>query len=176
MSYETWKDIPGYEGLYQVSDAGRVRSVGRTIRAVSRHGTQHTRTYKGRVLKPGRLPSGHLSVVLGHGAPGVTIHSLVMLAFVGPCPEGMEVCHRDRNPTNNCLSNLRYDTRAENLRDEYAADCGAMAKLTCQQVHEIKDKLAQGPRGIGRKLAVEYGVTESAISDIKHGRSWKWVE
>lgn len=119
---EIWKDIPGFEGLYQVSDQGRVRSVDRKIPAMSRHGTRHLRTYKGKILRPGRLSSGHLSVVLGHGAAGVTIHSLVMLAFVGPCPAGTEICHNDRNPENNHLSNLRYDTRASNLKDEYSAD------------------------------------------------------
>ena len=172
---EIWKDIPGYEGRYQVSDEGRVRSVDREIPVLSRSGALMHRKYRSKILSPGRIPSGHLTVALGHGANGTTVHSLVMLAFVGPCPPGMEVCHIDLNPTNNALTNLRYDTRSANLIDEYQVDRGARAKLTVEQVREIRDCLERGGRGTGAELARRYNVSHSAISAIKKGRSFRWL-
>lgn len=114
---EIWKDIPGYEGCYQVSDQGRVRSVDRRVRLVAR-GTETTRLARGKVLRPGARPSGHLTVALGRGN-SVSVHSAVMLAFEGPCPYGYEVLHLDHNPANNLRSNLKYGTRSENLRMDY---------------------------------------------------------
>lgn len=101
---EIWKPIPGYPD-YEVSDWGRVRS------------------YKGlgrpRILKPFINKEGY--TIFSLSSPGqpksIGLHRLLMMAFVGPCPEGQEVCHNDGNPANNRLDNLRYDTHAENKRD-----------------------------------------------------------
>ena len=111
---EQWRDIPGYEGRYQVSDLGRVRSLDHRVRLVVK-GVETTRLSPGRILKPGPARSGHLTVALGRGN-SKQVHALVLLAFVGPYPEGMEVLHGDDDPTNNRLNNLRYGTRSENLR------------------------------------------------------------
>ena len=116
---ENWKDIPGFEGRYQASDAGRVRSVDRRVRLVA-HGVETTRLARGRILRPAPSRSGHLSVVLGRSNTR-GVHTLVMRAFVGEPPEGNEVLHLDHNPTNNALANLRYGTRSENMRMDYAA-------------------------------------------------------
>lgn len=123
---EIWKDIPGYEGRYQVSDQGRVRSCDRAIEfpayttgsGVYRGASK--RVFKGRVLKPGRVKSGHLSLPLGRPLIGRMVHQLVLLAFVGPCPAGHEVLHLNHDPADNRLSNLRYGTRSENLKMDYA--------------------------------------------------------
>lgn len=114
---EQWKDIPGYEGRYQVSDHGNVRSLPHRVRLVA-HGKETTRLSPGRPLRPGRRPSGHTTVSLGRGK-SVGVHQLVMLAFVGPCPDGCEVLHLDHNPANNGAANLRYGTRSENLAMDY---------------------------------------------------------
>lgn len=111
---EEWRPVVGWEGWYSVSDAGRVRSEERQARTV-----RGVWTYKSRIRTPvhGRL--GHQSVVLSK--PGKSqswlIHRLVLTAFVGPCPEGMESLHWDDDPSNNRLSNLRWGTRSDNLRD-----------------------------------------------------------
>ncbi len=63
---ETWKDIPGYEGRYQVSDEGRVRSIDRPVRVVC-HGVEAVRIAKGKMLRPGPSKSGHVTVALGRG-------------------------------------------------------------------------------------------------------------
>lgn len=116
---ENWKDIPGYEGRYQVSDLGRVRSVDRRVRLVA-HGIETTRLARGQMLRPGGRQSGHLTVALGRGN-SQSVHVLVMLAFEGPCPDGHEVLHEDHDPTNNRRTNLRYGTRSENMKMDYAA-------------------------------------------------------
>lgn len=114
---EVWKPIPGYEGRYEVSDAGRVRSVDHCVPCFT---GDRKRLVKGRVLRPGRTTSGHLSVALGKGN-SMWVHSLVARTFLGARPDGMEVLHLDHDPKNNALGNLAYGTRSENLKMDYAA-------------------------------------------------------
>lgn len=108
---ERWLPIPGYEGRYDVSDHGRVRSW-----------LPWRNTPVPRVLKPyyatarGGYPTVRLQSNQGQ-EPSACIHRLVMLAFVGPMPDGQEVRHLDGDPTNNRLSNLTYGTSSENARD-----------------------------------------------------------
>lgn len=113
---EEWRDIPGYEGYYQASSHGRVRGLDRVI---EHSGTGKARI-RGRILSPGKRKTGHLIVNLrrGGGARTVPVHRLVLEAFVGPRPEGMECCHWDDNPANNHLSNLRWDTPSSNEQDK----------------------------------------------------------
>lgn len=99
---ENWKAIPGYEGQYEVSDQGNVRTFRRGA--------------NGRLLKPGRMPQGHLSVALGR-RNSQCVHKLVLLAFVGPAPDRHECCHNNGNPADNRLENLRWGTRRENILD-----------------------------------------------------------
>ena len=112
---EHWRDIPGYEGEYKVSDLGRVRSLKRII--YRQDGRKHS--VQARILKPRLLKSGHYHVALCRSGERIDrrIHQLVLLAFVGPVPEGCECCHNDRDHANNHLTNLRYDTHQENMRD-----------------------------------------------------------
>lgn len=107
---ERWKDVPGFEGKYRVSNEGRVRSLN--------YHDGH-RNVTGRVLKPGRMKAGHLMVMLGRKNNRL-VHKLVMLAFKGPCPDGLEVFHKDSVPWNNKLRNLKYGTRSENVKMDYA--------------------------------------------------------
>ena len=117
---EQWRDIPGFEGRYQVSDQGRVRSVDRHVRLVTRQGGEMFVLKRGRQLQPGRCRSGHVSVAIGRGNSRM-VHQLVLEAFVGPCPEKHEVLHLNHVPHDNRLENLRYGTRSENLRMDYTA-------------------------------------------------------
>ena len=115
LSGEQWLDVPGYEGFYSASSWGRVRSEDRSTldaRGVVKH-------YRGKLLALRLNPGGRLWVRLcKDGEQRVfSVHRLVLMAFVGPCPEGMEGCHNDGNEINNTPSNLRWDTKASNMVD-----------------------------------------------------------
>lgn len=116
---ENWKAVPGFEGRYEVSDLGNVRSVDHYVRLVA-HGIETKRFSPGRVLRPGTTKSGHVSVAIGRGNSRL-VHQLVLEAFVGPRPDGYETLHMNHIPSDNRLANLKYGTRSENLAMDYAA-------------------------------------------------------
>lgn len=168
-----WKDIPGYEGRYQASTDGQIRSVDRRVRLVA-HGKETTRLVRGRILRPGvYTKSGHISVVLGHVANGSPVHALVALTFLGPRPEGCDVCHNDGNPKNNAVNNLRYDTRAENIKDVIRQG-GTWRKLSADKVKLIRERLASGT--LQKDIAHEFGVSTNTISKIKRGEAFAWLD
>lgn len=112
MEDEEWKPVVGYEGRYEVSSTGLVKSLGRKDGA--------GRLRKGRLLRQVVKDSGHMRVALYDGSGNqkkLYVHTLVMEAFVGERPEGMEVCHNNGTPDDNRLENLRWDTRSENMID-----------------------------------------------------------
>lgn len=114
---EIWLPVPGFEGRYEVSDLGRVRSLDHRVRLVVR-GIETQRRVSGRILRPGPTRSGHVSVAIGKGNSRL-VHQLVLEAFEGPCPAGLEVLHRNHVPSDNRLANLTYGTRSENIKMDY---------------------------------------------------------
>lgn len=169
---EVWRDIPGYEGLYQISDMGRVKSM---PRLVVRSITNGNYTVKERFLRPA-LADGYPIVGLSkNGKPRTwRVHFLVMMAFVGPRPDGADVCHEDGDRVNNALSNLRYASRRENMAD--AIKHGTMAgvkngnsKLSAKQIMAIVDAYNE----LEEKLASEHGVSVGTIRNLKMGRTYK---
>ena len=108
---EVWKDISNYEGFYQVSNLGRIKSLDRWVE--QRNGS--FRHFDGRVLKP-RLSNGYLyvSLSISENVRTVRIHSVVAQMFIKSRPEGMVVNHKDEVKTNNCIDNLEYLTVKEN--------------------------------------------------------------
>lgn len=128
---EVWKPVPGYEGVYEVSDLGRVRSLDRLDAAGHRR--------KGRIMRLTARPDGYVQAGLHFGGhrKQLFVHRMVLLAFVGPAPEGMEACHNDGNRTTNALTNLRWDTPSENQRDcvRHGAHNNA-SKACCPAGHE----------------------------------------
>ena len=101
-----WRDVPGFEGRYQVSDDGRVLSLPR-------------KGARGRMLKMAWRKGGYRTVGLSMSGVARTrlVHHLVLLAFVGPKPADAVTRHLDGDPTNNALSNIVYGTHTENMRD-----------------------------------------------------------
>ena len=166
---ERWKPIPGYEGQYEVSDQGRVRSSTRLVMCEGTVKGSYFSVKQGRILKPGRMPAGHLSVALGR-RNSQCVHRLVLLAFVGPAPAGCECLHTNGNPADNRLINLRWGTRSENNVDAILHQ--RRGKLTRAQIKDIRARLESKEWGLGRKLAREYGVHESTISAIKVRRHY----
>lgn len=124
---EVWKPVVGYESRYAVSNWGRVRSF-------SKYGKPYI---KGRKLKGGH----HRVALYKEGAVSdCLIHRLVLEAFVGPCPGGMEGLHWDDNKDNNHLSNLRWGTRSENLEDCIRnGNNHQLNKTHCKQGHPFDD-------------------------------------
>ena len=141
---ETWKPIPGAEGEYAVSDQGRVKSICRVIDKLAPPGKPNftRKTIPERVLRPGPSASGHLSVVLGRSRGSKGVHRLVLLAFAGPCPDGMEALHLNGNPRDNRLRNLRWGTRGENIKMDY--DSGVRARTPVSIADRIRRLRAEG--------------------------------
>tara|TARA_R110000744_G_scaffold102377_7_gene196941 strand:+ start:392 stop:898 length:507 start_codon:yes stop_codon:yes gene_type:complete len=112
---EIWKDIPDYEGSYQVSDLGNVRSLDRVIP----HNGHGTYKRKGSIFKPCNNVGGYLLVVLSKNRKQKThkVHQLVAIAFLGhkPCGMTLVVDHLDDNKLNNRADNLQLVTNRENL-------------------------------------------------------------
>jgi len=136
VTEEQWLDIPGYEGYYQVSDAGRIRSLDRTI--TYKNGKRYRK--RGRVLRPAIKAGGYLQVALNMNAEVVTpkVHSLVALAFLGERPAGLQVCHNNGDPSDNRPENLRYDTPASNSADIIAHGNNRQRNKThCKWGHEF---------------------------------------
>jgi len=103
---EVWKDIPGYEGQYQVSDQGRVKSLPRDVRLVTR-GIETTRRVIGCVLRPSRSTRGYVTVSLGFRNTKV-IHLLVLAAFIGKRAANEVSRHHNGDRSDNRLANLYY--------------------------------------------------------------------
>lgn len=135
MTEERWLPVVGWEGFYQVSDHGRVRTVSRKVST-----GRGWRIVPQTVRRPGPTRCGYLNITMSR--PGRvstrTIHTVVLEAFVGPRPLGMEACHRDGDKANNTLSNLRWDTHRANIED--AVRIGNLygpARTHCSYGHEL---------------------------------------
>jgi len=174
---EIWKDIPGYENFYQVSNLGRVRSKDRTL--------PNGKFFKSKLLRPRTVNKyGHQQVILGNGYPGqhqgFGVHRLVLLAFVGPRPDGMESRHfPDQNPRNNRLDNLSYATAVVNQSDRIIrgntnrGEQSGKAKLTNELVLKIRKLHKEGVSCY--KLAKMFGVDSGGISQIVRRITWRHI-
>lgn len=163
-----YKDIPGYEGIYQISNTGIVKSLERTIKDTK----NHIYVIKERFLKLS-LNKGYYFVRLSKNSKTklFPVHQLVMLAFIGEKPfEKAEIRHLDSNPLNNNLNNLKYGSKAENMQD--AVKVGTLvfsrSKLSPQYIQEI----AESKLTIG-ELAKKYKTNSTTIINIKSKKSFK---
>jgi len=165
---ERWLSIEGYEGMYEVSDLGRVRSLPRFHAG-------------GRVLKPGyNGPVANVGLCRDGRSRSFRVHQLVMRAFVGPCPEGMEVCHGPAGRLDNRLVNLSYGTRLKNNGEDKRRDGtlpigirNASAVLTDEIVRECRTRAAAGETC--RALAREFGVSDATIAEAVTGTAWPHI-
>lgn len=170
---EVWKDVPGYEGRYQVSDLGRVKSLPNQQRKTEA------------VMKLAVKSNGYVSVCLTDAHKGSRrqrdhwVHSLVLEAFVGFCPSGMECCHGDGNRSNNRLGNLRWGTKKSNAEDKRKHGTMAIgsrngqSKLSEQNVVRIRELIAAGDTQAS--IARAFNVSPGLISQIATNRAWNHV-
>lgn len=164
---EEWRTIAGYEGYYEVSSHGRVRSLPRngTVRRI--------RIIKTRINTHGRPQ-------VGLRRSGVrrffTVHALVAGAFLGPRPAGLVVNHKDFDRTNNHVSNLEYITQRQNIDHAleggrfYRGEANPAAKLTEAQVRQIRAS-TESQRACARR----FGVSKITVQRIRHGIIWRHV-
>jgi len=180
VSLEEWKPIEGYEGFYEVSNLGRVRSVDRVV---ERKDGKYKKC-KGVLFKPGLQNKGYLYVNLAKEGKYKTylVHRLVAVAFLGQPPEGHVVCHGPKGKQCNKVSNLSWGTIQQNngtdrLRDgtdNRGEKCGT-AKLNEMQVRVIR-RLIESESMLLKEIAEIFGVDRSTISSIKSGRRWSHLK
>ena len=184
---EIWRPVVGYEGLYEVSNLGRVRSL--DILLIFENRVPHAqkshleRLRHGRILKGNNHLRSKAYIQVYLCKDGTTnlqnVHTLVLSAFIGPRPHGYVANHIDSNRKNNRVSNLEWVTpRQNNLHAVQSGKhhIGAQhpdAKLTEQQVREIRQQAGEGVSfaALGR----QYGVDYTNISQIVRRRTWKHV-
>lgn len=175
---ERWRIINGSDGQYSVSNRGRVRSNTYTIMQ-KRLGKEHPRTFPGQMLKPWPLLGYYWQVEVKIWGRVVRrcVHTLVLEAFVGECPAGMECCHEDGNGFNNRLHNLRWGTCGSNQADRrlHGTDSGgersASAILTWKLVDKIRALKAKGMQQ--RAICKRYGLKEGVVSAVCRRVNWK---
>lgn len=153
---EEWRPIIGWEGFYEVSNLGRVRSVTRTVRVHCKDKADHERTYIGNVLMGGVLPSGHRFVNLRRpgmrAARSMLVHQIVAEAFISARPHGLEVRHFDGDPSNNDVTNLRWGTRSEQRLDDVRNGVHFQArKAHCPKNHPYDGENTYRPPTGGRE-------------------------
>lgn len=170
MSVENWRPVAGFEGQYEVSDWGRVRSL--------LSNTRFPRLVP-KILKPyprfqprpgGRLRA--MSVTTGRKRPAV--HILVLEAFVGPRPHRkFDGCHWDGDPSNNRLENLRWGTKRSNVADSIRHGTKVIPsrrKLSDDAIRCIKAE----PKyfGVNKMLARAFAIDLATISRVRTGKVW----
>jgi len=165
-----WKDVPGYEGAYQVSDEGRARSLSRIL--------PDGRRWPGKVLRSAPRAGGAIFVDFGswngENAKRIGMSRVVLSAFIGPQPKGMEAIHIDGRVTNNRPENLKWGTRSAQVsgRLNYGRDGrgekNGRAKLSDKEVFAIRCGRANGAKI--KCLAAEFGVSVEYISGIVNNR------
>lgn len=167
-----WRPVPGWEGLYETSCEGAVRSLGRWCGA--RNGRRAWR--KGRELKLVAKDERYLAVTLANGAERkqVFVHDVVAAAFIGPKPKGAQVRHLNDDRSDNRAVNLAYGSAAENSDDmarngrRPRGEAHGMARLRADDVLAIR-----ASRLRAKEVAAQYGIDPAHVHAIKSKRVWK---
>lgn len=167
-----WLPIPGYEGIYEASNQGDIRSVD--------HITDQGQISRGRVLKQIKTYHGYLQVAMcKNGKPKtVRVHRQILAAFVGLSDS--PVNHKDGDKTNNQLSNLEYVTPTQNIQHAIAMGLmdnrgeNGVSFLTNSQMIEIKELLKNSSLS-QKRIAEMFGMAQPSVSQINTGKRWQWL-
>lgn len=158
----SWNLIPLAPG-YAASDAGEIRR-------------EDTR----KILRPANHNGyGRVTISSGGARFNAYVHRLVAAAFLGPCPEGHQLAHKDGNRSNNSASNLYWATPVQNAADRDAhgmtarGERSGAARLTEEQARAVKLDANLAPV---RSVAAKFGISPSQVHRIKHGLSWATPE
>lgn len=168
---EIWKDIEGYEGYYQVSNFGRVRSVDRVVEWASPKGTVYSCFKKGRIIKAFLRGKGYNSVNFSKNGINhpIYIHFLVAKAFVNGYKSGFQVNHIDENKNNNKADNLEWISGKENTNKSTLLKC-YIAKTKKPVLQLSKDGKLLCRFDSIRQAALFTGVHKSHIKDVCRNR------
>lgn len=183
---EVWKDVPGYEGWYQISNLGRVKSLHRVVE----YGAKSNRSQGERILanRRGGTPVGegmwYLSVILckNRHRKQFKVHRLVADVFCQK-PRGCDVVnHIDNDPENNAASNLEWTTVSGNNAHRHSqgrsrapkGEANGNSALTAEVVEEIKRLLAEGSLS-QQVIASRFGTHQTHVSRIGLGKSWAHI-
>lgn len=173
MNNEQWKEIKGYEGIYQVSDTFKIRKIS---------------GYKSGIMKSQKDHDGyfHIGLTKNKVRSNFLVHRLMMIAFISDPPlPNSEILHIDGNNQNNVLSNYRWGTHKENMEDKikhgvnngtdkHGGSGNPAAKLKESDIAIIKEMYASG--GISQnKIGIIYGVSQSCIYTVVNNKKWKAV-
>lgn len=167
---ETWKDIPGYEGIYQASGQGRIKRIKRY------------RNTPG-VLSAHVAKSGYVMLSLWKNNKGLShyVHRLVCAAFHGAPAPGLWCNHKDGNRLNNCADNLEWMTPLENERHAIAnlgksnaGERNGRAKLTDRNVISIRS-LYQTGKLTHQEIADMFGVSRRNVGNIINKKLWRHI-
>jgi hypothetical protein len=183
---EVWKDIKDYEGIYQVSNFGNVKSLDREVAPNNR--VPYWR--KGKICKQSKSNLGYMTVGFTVNTIKVNkyVHRLVAEAFIANMNDYPQVNHIDCDKTNNRMYNLEWCTNSQNHihatknglnklhlhRVAYSGEKNGRSLLTKEQVLEIKQKYIPYKYS-AKKLSKEYNVSESCITHILNNTSWQKI-
>lgn len=180
MTQEVWLPIPGFEGSYEVSNLGRVKSIARLVDhgypIKSKEGCNLLKSIRERILRPSISKRGYHWVYLRKDGKTCThsVHTLVLCAFRGPRPGKLQGRHLDGDPYNNTPENLRWGTAKRNQRDRIIhgtddrGEKSANAKLTWKDVEYIRSSSKSQ-----QQLADELNVSQATVSDARRHITWK---
>lgn len=191
---EIWKDINNYEGIYQVSNKGRVKRSSGVFKGANQFGPWE-RFREEYIFKPSNDSRGYPQVILSTGVKRTArVHRLVAEMFLEPPSKDLvEEClkagvdyvpvnHKDNNPENNCVENLEWFSPSYNL--QYAHEQNRKERsygmdnvnnvLSEEDVLEIYS-LASAKTMSQESIADLYNIKQITVSNIKTGRSWSWL-
>lgn len=172
IGYATIERLPGY----RFGNDGSVQS------CWSRGGHCPVHTDIWRDISESRMQKGYsVTWLTVNGDPERFLtHRLILEAFVGPCPDGMEACHNNGIKADNRIDNLRWDTHEGNSRDkirhgtQQRGEKHPIAKLTDQDVINIREEYRSGRKGVNQ-IARDFGVSSGTVSMIVQRKSWAHI-
>ena len=185
---EIWKAIPGFEGLYEASNKGRIRSVARSARCF---GGARVRDVRPTILKPYQQRNGYLGVTLGvrGGRKKCLVHRLIASTFLPKADGASDVNHKNLIKSDNRVSNLEWVTKSQNM--QHAHDNGAFPPephrraVACQELGIVFESSYQAAEWVNAEVKHHSGLVSAIASNIRasarghtvrYGFHWLHVE
>lgn len=178
---EVWKDIPGFEGYYQASNFGNLKTLARlVVQSPTRTALRSEKILKQKVSHDGRML---VSLCVDKVKSYFNVHRLIALCFIGNPPSDLhEINHIDGNPKNNFVENLEWVTKSYNIKHSWDiglrnqdGENNPISKLDEKSVREIRDMIKYTDMKI-LHIAKIYNVSDSLIHQIKSNKIWKHLE